>query len=339
MLELLGAGIMAGGNLLGGKKRDKRAMRQLGEVQDAADLVVDTTVADQNRAIEYKNWDQAAYDRAYDEYVKSGAKGLDLKKLRSDAVAAGFNPLTVLGATGGAGYGNPEPGMRTVLTTPFIGFANAMQGRVDARTGMASTVVQTAGYFGDALAGLGNSIMGIGADQAQRQHELALIAAERAGRSSSPGAISGTTVSGGRSGGATPFVGASVASVSPKKAPFSYASALPDFDDMENVKGDETTYPIWSKARASDGSEYIIANPDLDNEWLEGIATVTVPAQWFGNTIAPYLQDSQGVGWGRRAARALWPPTTVPLTYSGNGKSAGGFMGAGKQSGGYMRAR
>lgn len=41
----------------------------------------------------------------------NASKGVDFEKLRADAAKAGFNPLTALGATGGAGYSNIPPPM------------------------------------------------------------------------------------------------------------------------------------------------------------------------------------------------------------------------------------
>ena len=42
--------------------------------------------------------------KASGDAAKASQRGTDLKKLRKEAEAAGFNPLTVLRATGGQGF-------------------------------------------------------------------------------------------------------------------------------------------------------------------------------------------------------------------------------------------
>lgn len=97
------AGIASGvGSLIGARQRKKQAAR------DAA------------RAL------QLARE---DERRLKDATGYDFEKLRDQAVAAGFNPLTVLQATGGQGY----DGRGAIVTSPFVPQA------------------QYAGYIGDAI--------------------------------------------------------------------------------------------------------------------------------------------------------------------------------------------
>lgn len=166
-LALIGAGANLLGGLIGGGRRDKRAMRQLGEIQDAADDVVRAAEADQVRAVEYARQDEARL---------KAATGYDFVKLRDDAQKAGFNPLTVLGATGGAGY----DGRGAVVMSPFISMADAARVRVDARLGAMGTVVETAGYAGDAIANAGAAFVSTALSQAQMLADKEIAAALRA---------------------------------------------------------------------------------------------------------------------------------------------------------------
>lgn len=167
-LALVAGGAQLLGGLLGGGRRDKRAMRQLRELQDAADFVFDRAQEDQARAIEYRMSDEARLKEA---------TGYDLRKLRDDAKAAGFNPLTVLQATGAAGY----DGRGAVITTPFISMADAARTRVDARLGGSHLAVDNAGYVGDAIANAGNAYVSTALSQAQmladREIQLAMASA------------------------------------------------------------------------------------------------------------------------------------------------------------------
>lgn len=193
MIPMAAAGIGAQflGGIFGGRSRNKMAkkvwnkMNELGQrAEDTATEGVYANRADQARAIEYMRGDEA---RLRD------ATGYDLKKLRSDAFAAGFNPLTVLEATGGAGY----DGRGAVLTTPFIGEADALFRKADIILGAMPSIgsagqsrIETAGYFGDALSGLGDSLIGLGRDQVQRQHEINMQQLAQVGRTTQRGGSS-----------------------------------------------------------------------------------------------------------------------------------------------------
>lgn len=151
---LIAGAIQGLGGLLGGRSRNKAARQMRRDAITAADDQVAAARADQirvaqlraseqARAIEYRNADEARLREA---------TGLDLEALRNDAVAAGFNPLTVLNATGGMGY----DGRGAVLTTPFvstefIGEQDAFANRAGIFAGSGQAVVETSGYFGDAL--------------------------------------------------------------------------------------------------------------------------------------------------------------------------------------------
>lgn len=178
---VVAAGIKAVGNVIGGKKADKAAKRAIADNQtDRNDAVVMTrqdqdrlnamTAADQARAIGYRKDDEARM---------KAATGYDLVKLRDDAVKAGFNPLTVLQSTGGAGY----DGRGAVMTTPFVAseFLStadpfiAMSGAVAAARGVR---VDTAGYLGKAIAGLGDDLIGMEMQKSAQAHERAMQQAD-----------------------------------------------------------------------------------------------------------------------------------------------------------------
>jgi hypothetical protein len=134
------AGMAQGvGGLLGGRSRKKAAKRAEKIARQQGEEVAAANRADQERAIQYRDADQAA--------LRAEGVGYDFAKLRADAQAAGFNPLTILGATGGAGYDRAS----TVLSTPFIGTSEAMMARADLITGGATNRISTSGYVGDSI--------------------------------------------------------------------------------------------------------------------------------------------------------------------------------------------
>lgn len=156
MNPALAAGLFqAGGSLLGGLSRNKAAKKLKKSIDTTMKRARVEIEADQNRALEYRGYDQAdvaALTRA-DEARLRDATGYDFAKLREDAVSAGFNPLTVLQATGGAGY----DGRSAVLSTPFIdrpfmGFSDVTTRQAELQAGVGGSLVDTAGYFGDSLA-------------------------------------------------------------------------------------------------------------------------------------------------------------------------------------------
>lgn len=186
------------GKLLGGGQKQKYAKRYRAEAQAVADEAV--------HAIEREK--QEVKDlRAADEARLKAATGYDLKKLRDDAVKAGFNPLTILQATGGAGY----DGRGAVLSTPFVSSEGAYARRLDASMGTGQAVIDGAGYVGDAIAGLGQSIVDYGTLRMQQMHEAAMLETSLRGNTSSAGAVRGTRVAGGKAGRVPSMVGAQVA--------------------------------------------------------------------------------------------------------------------------------
>lgn len=157
------------GGIFGGSKRKKAAAETQRMVIDMADDAVRATEQDRIRAIQYREMDE--------ERLKK-ATGLRLSRMVREAQAAGFNPLTVLQATGGVGYDRRGE----ILQTPFVSIGDAMFNRASLAAGTGQAMVETAGYFGDALGGLGDSLLGLSAQDAQRKHEERMLQLELQGR-------------------------------------------------------------------------------------------------------------------------------------------------------------
>lgn len=181
---LIAGGLQAAGSLLGGRQRRKDAKRQLALVQRLSDEAVQAAQREQVQLLGLRDQDQAEMERltAYDESKLRAASGYDLIKLRDQAKAAGFNPLTVLQATGGAGY----DGRAGVLTTPFISRVSAFDPTSDDywqraanSAGSGQAVVQSAGYVGDAISAGGSAYFAQRNQDAQVQLERERIAALR----------------------------------------------------------------------------------------------------------------------------------------------------------------
>lgn len=126
--------------------------------------------ADQSEYQRLRRLDQADLERLTREYnAKQGASGVDLVKLRDEAVKAGFNPLTVLNATGGAGYGRGEG----IISSPFSGRTSNFFSRQDAFQsttddawqrvatvqGSGQALIDTAGYVGRAISAGGSAFV------------------------------------------------------------------------------------------------------------------------------------------------------------------------------------
>lgn len=124
--QVIAAGGQVVGGILGGNKRR-------GEARVA------------RRAVDAKMEEAIRYVRRQNK--KSGQTGAyDFQRLRDDAIKAGFNPLTVLQATGGAGY---DVG---TLSSPFGNVGDMMVRRAELVGQMSGAVIDNAGYFGDAIA-------------------------------------------------------------------------------------------------------------------------------------------------------------------------------------------
>lgn len=125
-----------------------------------------------------------------------GLTGFDFKKLRDDAIAAGFNPLTALSATGGQGYD---------LASPFAATADLMVRRAELLGSMSGAVIDNAGYFGRALGD------GFGAFFAQRESERNFSLDSQRLALEAQYNLGGAARSGGGFGGSSGFGGMPVA--------------------------------------------------------------------------------------------------------------------------------
>lgn len=169
-------GIVAGavGQIASGAAKKKAAKKALQQTRVATDEMVQGVQAEQQQLQGMRAQDQADLQtlRAQDEARLRDATGYDLGHLRDQALAAGFNPLTVLQMTGGAGY----DGRGAVLQTPFesrvSAFESALpayQTRAELVSGAAGGVASTAGFVGDAISAASSAFL---QDQ-QHQQDLA----------------------------------------------------------------------------------------------------------------------------------------------------------------------
>lgn len=131
------------GSLVGGRAKKRAAKKLAADIDAAASDVIQQTKNDAQQAL------ALARD---DERRLKEATGYDLGKLRDDAIKAGFNPLTVLQATGAAGY----DGRGAVVTSPFVAEAPAWEARMNAKLSAGGAVVDTSGYVGQAISAAGS---------------------------------------------------------------------------------------------------------------------------------------------------------------------------------------
>jgi len=190
--ELVGMGVGIVGDLIGGNARKKAAEKQQRRMRQFRDR-------DQNELIRLRDADQAeALALARDDEARMASAhkagtGYDLVKLRNEAIAAGFNPLTVLENTGAANYANtPGP----VVSSPFV--ARPFTSRVAAVQGTGQAIVETAGYFGDAMSAGASAYVGIAQNAAQIAANKELAAAIRSPQSGQTGEIGLSSPFGGR---------------------------------------------------------------------------------------------------------------------------------------------
>lgn len=290
---LVGMAVDAVGKLVGGGQKQKYAKRYRAEAQAAADEAV--------RAVQLEK--QEVKDlRAEDEARLKAATGYDLVKLRQDAIKAGFNPLTVLSATGGAGY----DGRGAVLTTPFVSSEGAYARRLEANMGTGQAVIDGAGYVGDAIAGLGQSLVDYGSLRMQQRHEAAMLEASLRGNTSAPGAVRGTRINSGRAGSVPPLVGAARVTASPIGVTPQVNPAEVRYPDRPVSVNPKDDVPMWITARGQDGFPYQVWNDAAgDNEVMQGLAAISMPLQRFGAWLRPRVTDANGVGYGLKAARIV----------------------------------
>lgn len=278
--------------------------------QMAADALAQ---ADQLRAIEYARSDEARMVAAHREAV-----GYDLGRLVADAQAAGFNPLTVLGATGGAAYAREAA---PVVTTPFVAKqligstvvgSNRVGSTVAGSTAIGSRVaerqfaprpmidtagifggasgavagaradrVQSAGYIGDTISGLGAAYTGYSAEQARLASDRDLAEAIRNGGSAGravggsarqAGAIMEARTVDARPVGNTPSAGMIGPRLPSQAGPsandilfggrrWAHAPDTSTADDVENVYGDSEL--VSTGAALAIGGRDIVYNYNL----------------------------------------------------------------------------
>lgn len=287
-------GVEALGGLLAGRSRKKAADQIRRDAYDTGDLIVQATREDQARAIEYKQHDQKAID-------ERGALGIDFKKLVRDAQKAGFNPLTALAATGGAGYDRPG-----ILTTPFLPMADAFASRANLVVGAGPAQMQSAGYFGDVLAGLGSNLFRLSESEAQRAHEFDLMRLEAAGRSATRQALPGTASQGG-------FMGASNVTMSPTSGTaLTYGLQLDgNFPGRPSRVDPVPDMPMWMEVEDGLGNKIVMPNSDMDMD-LVNLPWIVfgVPPQYAG--IAVERLGLKGAGY--RAVKKVgdWISNAMP---------------------------
>lgn len=274
-----GMAVQAVGKLVGGGQQQKYAKRYRAEAQAAAEEAI--------RAVQREK--QEVKDiRAEDEARLKAATGYDLVKLRDDAIKAGFNPLTVLGATGGAGY----DGRGAVLTTPFVSSEGAYARGLDANIATGQAVIGGAGYVGDAISGIGDGLVGYGEQQQQMRHEAMMLETALRGNTSSPGAVAGSRVSGGRSGGSAPLVGAT--SIKPMSRPGdeTFQRVIPVYDPQGNRFQIDAT---WARRNGFEPEDWL--QPGDYENWLgeSGQAASLGHASVFYPEI---VGNASGWSWG-----------------------------------------
>jgi len=290
--------------------------------RDRDQMVADAlAAADQQRAIEYAQSDEARMVAAHKEAV-----GYDLGRLVSDAKAAGFNPLTVLGATGGAAYSREAA---PVVSTPFVSrqliASNVVGSQVAQRdfaprlqidtasifgagsanlAGARSDRVQSAGYIGDTIGGLGAAYASYTTEQARLASERDLADAIRFGGSTgkavggsarAPGAIMQARTVDARPVGNVPSAGM-VGPMLPSQSPASGANDLmfggwnwrhaPDTstaDQVENVYGDSEI--VSTLGAAAIGGRDVVYNWNLAkngskiDRFFDGMSSWLPPAR------------------------------------------------------------
>jgi hypothetical protein len=86
---------------------------------------------------------KAGYDlgSTFDPRNKNNKSGTDLGKLRADAVANGFNPLTVLRATGGQGYYKNQVPMGRLSSDAFFNAFDAYERKQNKNTSVSDTTM------------------------------------------------------------------------------------------------------------------------------------------------------------------------------------------------------
>ncbi|QXP08672.1 MAG: hypothetical protein [Arizlama microvirus] len=161
---LVAGGMQLLGGLLGGGARKKAAKKAAADLSRWANEAVQAAGRDMTRVVEYRKDDEA-------RLAANQRSGVDLAKLRDEAQAAGFNPLTVLN-TVGAGYVREDV---PTLTTPFIAEADAYWNKANLRAGGQAAVIDAAGYVGDAVGAAGAAYFGQANEMARQINDRAML--------------------------------------------------------------------------------------------------------------------------------------------------------------------
>lgn len=207
-LPLLSAGTSLLGGIISGMSAKKDAKRARSEARKQQQYLIAATREDQMKSAEHYAKEQARLDAH-----AAANRGYDLQKLRDDALKAGFNPLTVLEATGAGAYDRATD----FISSPFIPISAAYSesGRnvMDAYLG----TVGASGGIGDAIANAGSAYVGTSLSVAEMRMQQKIFEAMNGGaptqgRPAVPGApavkgpwqgateVAGPPVSGGATG-------------------------------------------------------------------------------------------------------------------------------------------
>lgn len=248
------------------------------------------------RAVDSKMEEAIRYAKRMNKKQGGQATGLDLQKLRDEAISAGFNPLTVLAATGGGGY-------QRVLS-PFGDVASMMVRRAELVGQMSGSVIETAGYLGEAISS------GVGSYFGQRNIDSAnALDAARTAAIAGVGS-QGTASTAGRY---QPFGGAPVVVQdggllpsdwwqNAKEQAGSWVRGIVDRDLFSRFGsfGNVTVTPegpdaesilsgIWIEATNKAKQKGYIA-PDAEREWYDRMIDIGAEGYRVGGWAVDYLQ-------------------------------------------------
>lgn len=348
---IAGIGQVAGG-LIGGRAQKKAAKQVRADAFATASDAVDSARRDDQRRLDLTRNDQKRLqaliaadqgrlqglitdDRRYAEELAirdsnrlASSRGYDLVKLREQAIAAGFNPISVLNATGGAGYDMAG----SVITTPFVarsggfmaqsagfipelasfdGEADDMWNRANLTTGAGQAVIDTSGYVGRAISSGSSAYVDAAFNQAQAQSDR-MIAQAALNNS-----ISAGRATGGQTVGRFPQQGAMV-SASPQEA-------FPrEWWKPANLARSIQEMPLWASITSQGQRTVVGEGPDWESQlsaiWMEG--TNRAKAKDY---IAPDAERawyefgtefvSEAYRVGNWAADFMWPGTRRRLPY------------------------
>lgn len=270
------------------------------------------------RAVDAKMAEAIAYAKRKNRKVAEGGSPVyDLKRLRDDALAAGFNPLTVLQMTGGQGYDAQS------LASPFGDVASMMVRRAELVGQMSGAVIEHAGYFGDALSA------GAGAYVNQRNLEIAnVLDAARTKAIASVG--KGSTSFGGAGGVASPFSPApKVETTAPGKlwsGVVDFFGGMPDYFGRGTTVEDVSDKPATGVLTTPRGTQI----PVLNNDFFEEGPVAWVNGMWGAGALAvdEAWHRTYNLGWALSNDYTEWVKKTGPIGVTPSGdwsKLRGGY--------------